>query len=95
MFSNQPPRSFGKRLSPENYDLLWQTILQSLPPDEQGMAWDDLCHAIAPELPNDAFPHIGTVRWGTHLIQRELEARGLVERVPASRPMRLRLKLSA
>ena len=54
------------------------------------MTWEELVEAVAPRLPNGMFPHMGSVRWYSKTVQLDLEARGWIERVPGSGPLRLR-----
>jgi len=77
-------------LSTEDYALLRQAILQTLPTDEAGMDWHELCQTVAPDLPNTAFPHLGAVRRHARLAQKDLEAHGLIERLTPTHPVRLR-----
>lgn len=41
-------------------------------------------------LPSDALENLGSVSWYTTTVKLDLEARGELERVPGSRPQRLR-----
>lgn len=75
----------------ERFEVVRGAILRVLPRhDSSGMTWAELAETIAPTLPDRLFRHIGTVRWYTRAVQIDLEARGVIERVPESRPLRLR-----
>lgn len=54
-----------------------------------------MAEAIAPSLPTELFAHLGGVRWYAKTVQLNLEARGLVARVPGATPLRLRLTRSS
>ena len=77
-------------VTPQKYYPVREAILKTLPDDEKGMACEELTKAIAPHLSRDLFPHMGSVRWYAKTVQLDLEARGLIERIPKSKPLRLR-----
>ena len=79
----------GAEVTPQKYAIVREAILTALPATGAGLTWDELVHAIAPGLPQDLFPHLGSVRWYTKAVQLDLEARGLIARVPKTRPLRL------
>ena len=79
----------GAEVTPQKYALVRAAILAALPASGTGLTWDELVRAIAPGLPADLFPHLGSVRWYTKAVQLDLEARGLIARVPKTRPLRL------
>ena len=55
----------------------------------QGLTWDELVNAIAPDMRQELFPHMGSVCWYSKAVQLDLEARGFIQRVPNSKPLRL------
>jgi hypothetical protein len=79
----------GAEVTPQKYALVRAAILAALPTAGTGLTWDELVQAIAPGLPPDLFPHLGSVRGYTKAVQLDLEARGLIARVPKTRPLRL------
>jgi hypothetical protein len=79
----------GAEVTPQKYALVREAILAALPAAGTGLTWDELVQAIAPGLPPDLFPHLGSVRWYTKAVQLDLEARDLIARVPKTRPLRL------
>jgi hypothetical protein len=87
---NVNPGQAGALIDPERYEIVRAVILQVLPLDAQGMTWAELAEVIGPSLPDRLFRHMGTVRWYTRAVQLDLEARGMIERVPGSKPLRLR-----
>jgi hypothetical protein len=74
----------------EKYQAVQDAILAMLPAGGEGMTWAELAEMIAPYLPENIFRHTGTIRWYTKAVQIDLEAQGVLERVPGSRPLRLR-----
>ncbi len=75
---------------PEKYEAVREAILAMLPASEDGMTWTELAERIAPRLPESLFRHRGTVRWYARAVQIDLEAGGVIERIPGSHPPRLR-----
>jgi len=89
-FTPDPGKPAAK-VDPERFEIVRQAILRSLPPQgAQGLTWAELAELIGPTLPERLFRHMGTVRWYTRAVQLDLEARGVIERVPGSKPSRLR-----
>ena len=80
----------GTLVDRERYYHVQEAILRVLPRDTEGMTWAELSEMIAPLLPDRLFRHMGTVRWYAKAVQLDLEARGVIERVPESKPARLR-----
>lgn len=88
-----PPTGDGKArvlVVPEKYEAVRQAILAMLPAGGEGITWSALADMIAPYLPESLFRHMGTVRWYVRAVQIDLEAGGIIERVPGSQPPRLR-----
>ena len=83
----------GAEVTPQKYTIVREAILMALPATGTGLTWGELVLAIAPGLPPDLFPHLGSVRWYTKAVQLDLEARGLIARVPKTRPLRLLRRL--
>ncbi len=80
----------GAHVTPEKYNAMRAAILNVLSSDDRGLTWDELVDAIAPQFPEGLFAHMGSVRWYSKAVQLDLEAHGLIERLPNTRPMRLR-----
>ena len=75
---------------PGKYEAVHKAILAMLPVGGEGVTCAALTEMIAPHLPESLFRRIGTVRWYTRAVQLDLEAQGVIERVPGSKPLRLR-----
>jgi len=75
----------------ERYWPVREAILTVLPRNDSGITWSELVLAVTPLLPRDLFPKSSTIRWYTKAVQLDLEARGLIERNPRIRGLRLRL----
>lgn len=77
----------GVRIAREKYDLVRQAILEVL--GEAGeAAFKELPGRVAERLEGRLQ---GSVSWYVTTVKLDLEARGLIERVPGARPQRLRL----
>src|SRR4030095_6173907 len=78
----------GANVTPAKYNAMRDAMLSILPGEEPGLTWDEMVQAIAPKLPQELFPHLGSVRWYSKAVQLDLEARREIERVPGSKPLR-------
>jgi hypothetical protein len=65
-------------------------ILKTLPKSRPGMLFDELVDRVAMGLNPVMFPLRRTVSRYAKVVQLDLEARGLIERVPGASPIRLR-----
>jgi hypothetical protein len=82
-----PEGKQGVNISRAKYDTIRTAVLNVV--DEQGeMRFKDLPTAVEAELEE---PFDDSLTWYVTTIKLDLEARGLIERVPGSSPQRLRL----
>jgi hypothetical protein len=84
---------YQENLNETKYTIVRDAILAVLP--DTGMSFQELedrvrAHLISQSVSMDLFPKPGSVRWYTKAVQLDLEARGLIERVPGQTPIRLR-----
>lgn len=85
-----------ENLKEEKYTIIREAILATLPPaGSNGMLFDQLDTNVAAYLadknvPDELFPKPGSVRWYCKTVQLDLEAKGLIERLPKQSPIRLR-----
>jgi hypothetical protein len=70
------------------YHAMRGALLAVLPTQEPGMVVKDALAALKPKLPQDLFPEGKTSGWWQKTVQLDLEAKGLVKRLP-TKPMRL------
>jgi hypothetical protein len=82
-----PDGKHGVNIDRAKYDLIRQAILDSLAQRGE-IPFGELSAAVAASL---AGPFDGSVGWYTTTVKLDLEARGLVERVPGRSPQVLRL----
>ena len=82
-----PEGKQGVNISRAKYDTIRTAVLNVV--EEQGeIRFKDLPTAVEAELEE---PFDGSLTWYITTIKLDLEARGLIERVPGSSPQRLRL----
>ncbi len=78
------------RIEKDKYDLFRMAILRAVPKDDDGVLFKDLPRLVEENLPPEVRDTIGSITWYTTTIKLDLEARGLIERIPKARPQRLR-----
>ncbi|WP_420645294.1 DUF6958 family protein [Candidatus Leptofilum sp.] len=83
-------------LKEEKYTIIREAMLATLPDDSSdGMPFLEMELKVAAYLadknvPKEMFPKPGSVRWYCKSVQLDLEARGIIERLPKKSPIRLR-----
>lgn len=80
----------GTRIARATYDAFRAALLEAIPRDPAGVAFRELPRRVAPLIPAAMKPRKGSVSWYVTVVKLDLEARGLIERVPRARPQRLR-----
>jgi hypothetical protein len=74
----------------DKYEAMRTAILAVLPKAAPGMTVADLKAGVLPRLPDALFPGGDKAGWWLKGVQLDLEAKQLIERVPAAKPLRLR-----
>lgn len=82
-----PEKKQGVNISREKYEIICEAILSTLRAQKQ-MTFMNLSRAVEKEV-NGTFE--GSVMWYVTTVKLDLEARGLVKRVPGSRPQLVKL----
>jgi hypothetical protein len=82
-----PEGKQGVNISKEKYDRIRQAILSVL--DEQGEVFFKVLPAEVEKKLAGSFD--GSISWYVTSVKLDLEARGVIQRVPKSSPQRLRL----
>ena len=82
--------SRGFAVTEEKYEPIRKAILASLPRNGTGLAFKELVEAVSTRVPKELYPKAGSVSWYTKVVQLDLEAKGLVERVAGVTPQRVR-----
>ena len=87
---------YRESLKEEKYTVIREAMLAALPDGgSDGMLFNQLEKKVAAYLadknvPTVLFPKPGSVRWYTKTVQLDLEARGIIERLPRKSPIQLR-----
>jgi hypothetical protein len=82
-----PEKKQGVNISREKYEIIRQAILSALNKQKE-ISFMNLSRAVEKEV-NGTFE--GSVNWYVTTVKLDLEARGMIKRVPNSRPQLLRL----
>ena len=82
-----PEKKQGVNISKEKYEIIRDAILSALHRQKE-ISFMNLSRAVEKEM-NGNFE--GSVTWYVTTVKLDLEARGLIKRVPNSRPQLLRL----
>ena len=82
------PKKKGTRISKEMYEAIREAILDAVPGEEPGLRFMDLSREVEQRAPERLFGN-ASVGWYTTTVKLDLEARGLIKRVPGVSPQRL------
>lgn len=85
---------YQEPLNEQKYTLIRDAIL-GVVPTEGGITFQELetevtAHLKRTKAPMELFPKPGSVRWYCKVVQLDLEARDLIERVPGKVPLQIR-----
>jgi len=80
----------GAMVTPEKYFAIREAMLEVLPTGGEGLTLDEMVKLIEPMVPKDLFPK--GVTWYSVTVKLDLEAKGLVKRLPNTSPL-LHLKV--
>lgn len=75
----------GTNVTPEKYFAIREAMLEVLPTEGEGLTLDEMVKLIEPLVPKDLFPK--SVTWYTVTVKLDLEAKGLVKRLPNTSPL--------
>ncbi len=84
------PEKEAPRILLNKYAAVKAAILQAVSENERGILFKDLPGRVEALLSPDDLKNLGSVGWYTTTVKLDLEARGLIERVPGTKPQRLR-----
>lgn len=80
----------GTRCDASKYEAVRHALLKAVPESDEGIHSKDLPMAVKAHLPTGEIPGGGNISWYTTVVKLDLEARGLIERIPDSKPQRVR-----
>lgn len=81
-------RSDGS-IAMEKYVAMKKALLRVIPKNADGIPFKGLSDRVRPHLPSKAFEG-ASVGWYLTAVKLDLEARGLIERIPKKKPQHLR-----
>ena len=79
------------RIDKWKYELVRSAILAVVPTDDQGVEFSELPKLVEGQLSADDLNRFGSVSWYTTTVKLDMEVKGELERVPGSKPQRLRI----
>ena len=82
------PNKQGVRISKSKYDLIKDNILKVFRSNSE-LTYSELAAAVRKNL-NGKFD--GSITWYVTVVKLDLEARGSIERIPKTRPQKLKLR---
>lgn len=85
---NTPGRT--AKVDAQKYLAMRKALLRALPKRAPGLTQAEMGAAVLPLLPDALWPNGEKAMWWVKTVQLDLEARGLVARDRASRPLRWR-----
>ena len=83
------PTKQGTRVTKATYEAYREALLEVIPADPEGIQFMELSKAVEPRVSADITANT-SVGWWTTTVKLDLEARGMVERVPGEKPQRVR-----
>jgi hypothetical protein len=76
----------GAYVTREKYESVRQAMLEILPKEGEGLTLEEIVAEIETRVPAELFPK--GVTWYTVTVKLDLEARGMVKRIPKTSPIR-------
>jgi len=88
---NPKPGVGNTNMARWKYNAYREAILKALAQAEPDLAFKELPDHTRRNLPPDQLDRLGSITWHVTSVKLDLEAGGLIERVPGKQPQRLRL----
>ena len=79
------------RIDKWKYDLVREAILSVVPAGETGVEFSQLAQMVESHLSREDLERLGSVSWYTTTVKLDMEVKGELERIPGSKPQRIRL----
>lgn len=79
----------GVNIERAKYDAMSRALLEVIPREPPGTAFSELRTLVRPHLPRDVFDAGVSVSWYVTTVKLDLEARGVLARLPGPGPQRL------
>jgi hypothetical protein len=87
---NINPGVGNTRMARRKYEFWRAAVLEAVPRTVEGIAFSELSERVAKLVPPERLAGMGAVNWHVTSVKLDLEARGLIERIPGTKPQRLR-----
>jgi hypothetical protein len=85
------PTKSAPRIDLQRYELIRAVIQEALTFAVSGLTYSELLDQLRTLIPQETLKVLGSLEWYTVSVKLDLEARGLIERIPHTRPERVRL----
>ncbi len=86
------PGKQGTRIPKWKYDAVRAAIRKVVPRRQEGIEFQQLPGLVQKALSTEVCRQLGSIAWHTTTVKLHLEVIGEIERVPGSRPQRIRLR---
>lgn len=83
------PEKQGTRVTKSTYEAYKAALLEIIPPTDEGIEYGALSKAVVPHLSSELVENTSQGWWVTS-VKLDLEARGMIERVPTKGKQRVR-----
>jgi hypothetical protein len=84
------PGKAGARIDRAKYEAMKHALLETVGKNSRGVAFGRLAELVSPKLPKEIFTADVSVSWYVTVVKLDLEARGVIERIPGARVQMLR-----
>jgi hypothetical protein len=86
---NPDPKKSMPAIEAWKYEVVREAILKAVSEKGEGLPFKELPGRVRELLSEEELAKLGSVSWYTTTVKLDLEARGELERVPATRPQQL------
>ena len=86
---NPKPGAQGCNIAKDKYQAMRKAILKHVPRRKEGTPFGGLLHAVTELVQGEVFAG-ASISWYLTVVKLDLEAKGLIERVPRKSPQHLR-----
>jgi hypothetical protein len=84
------PGKKGTRILQWKYDVMRVAIRKVVPRSKDGIEFRDLANMVEQQITDDSRRRLGSILWYTVTVKLHLEVIGEIERIPGSKPQRIR-----
>ena len=84
------PGKTSTRIPAWKYGLVRSAILSVVPASREGIEFKNLSELVEKEITEVDLENLGSVSWYTTTVKLDMEVKGELERIPGSKPQRLR-----